>query len=123
MSKFSEKAAATTTNMTVFDGRGGDELKKIANRLLKTLSLTPEQVEDYFDAFTMFPLDRNKCISADSIKSFYENAGLDLSMDDCAIAMKAFTGNDLTFSLGFEAYVINMERWAKKVLVFVSLYL
>jgi Ca2+-binding EF-hand superfamily protein len=113
MSKFAQKASLA--NLTVLEGRAGDELKQIAERLLVSLSITGEQVEDYFDAFNMFTLDRNKCVTLDALKSFYGNAGLDLSEEDCENAIRAFTGNDLTFSLDFETYVINMERWQKKV--------
>jgi Ca2+-binding EF-hand superfamily protein len=123
MSKFSDKATANTTNVTVLEGRGGEELTVVARRLLLSLSITAEQVEDYYDAFTIFPLDRNKCVTMDAMKTFYKNAGLDLSDDDCENAIKAFTGNDLTFSLDFETYVINMERWARKVRVRVVLLL
>ena len=115
MSKFSDKATINATNLTILEGRGGEGMKKIAERLLLSLSISAEALEDYYDAFTIFPLDRNKCVSMDALKSFYDKAGLELSEEDCEDAMKAFTGNDLTFSLDFETYVINMERWARKV--------
>lgn len=118
MSKFSDKAAASSSNLTVLEGRGGEEMKNIAKRLLTSLSISAESIEDYYDAFTIFPLDRNKCVTMDALRIFYEKAGLELSEGDCEDAMKAFTGNDLTFSLDFETYVINMERWARKVLPF-----
>lgn len=115
MSKFSEKAATNSANVTVLQGREGPELKVVAQRLLTTLSITTDKVDDYFEAFSIFPLDKNKRVTLAAIQSFYEAAGLDLSEDDCRNAMKAFTGNELTFSLDFETYVINMERWARKV--------
>jgi hypothetical protein len=54
-------------------------------------------------------------VTMDAMKTFYSAAGLELSEEDCRDAMKAFTGNELTFTLDFEIYVINMERWARKV--------
>mmetsp|Transcript_5575 Transcript_5575/g.9146 ORF Transcript_5575/g.9146 Transcript_5575/m.9146 type:complete len:167 (+) Transcript_5575:94-594(+) len=115
MPKFSEKANASTANPSLLDGREGEELKHITGRLMTTLSINAEKVEDYFNAFSIFPLDKKKCVTMNALKSFYERAGLDLSEEDCIDAMKAFTGNELTFTLDFETYVINMERWARKV--------
>mmetsp|Transcript_5576 Transcript_5576/g.9147 ORF Transcript_5576/g.9147 Transcript_5576/m.9147 type:complete len:181 (+) Transcript_5576:94-636(+) len=114
MPKFSEKANASTANPSLLDGREGEELKHITGRLMTTLSINAEKVEDYFNAFSIFPLDKKKCVTMNALKSFYERAGLDLSEEDCIDAMKAFTGNELTFTLDFETYVINMERWARK---------
>jgi hypothetical protein len=115
MSKFSEKASASSVNITLLEGRAGAELKSVALRLIKTLSISAAKVEDYFDAFSIFPLDRQMRVTMDAMKTFYSAAGLELSEEDCRDAMKAFTGNELTFTLDFEIYVINMERWARKV--------
>ena len=115
MSKFSEKASASSVNITLLEGRAGAELKAVALRLIKTLSISAAKVEDYFDAFSIFPLDRQMRVTMDAMKTFYSAAGLELSEEDCRDAMKAFTGNELTFTLDFETYVINMERWARKV--------
>lgn len=115
MSKFSEKASASSVNITLLEGRAGAELKSVALRLIKTLSISAAKVEDYFDAFSIFPLDRQMRVTMDAMKTFYSAAGLELSEEDCRDAMKAFTGNELTFTLDFETYVINMERWARKV--------
>ena len=115
MSKFSEKASASSVNITLLEGRAGAELKAVALRLIKTLSVSAAKVEDYFDAFSIFPLDRQMRVTMDAMKTFYSAAGLELSEEDCRDAMKAFTGNELTFTLDFETYVINMERWARKV--------
>lgn len=115
MSKFSEKASASSVNITLLEGRAGAELKSVALRLIKTLSVSAAKVEDYFDAFSIFPLDRQMRVTMDAMKTFYSAAGLELSEEDCRDAMKAFTGNELTFTLDFETYVINMERWARKV--------
>ena len=115
MSKFSEKASASSVNITLLEGRAGAELKSVALRLIKTLSISAAKVEDYFDAFSIFPLDRQMRVTMDAMKTFYSEAGLELSEEDCRDAMKAFTGNELTFTLDFETYVINMERWARKV--------
>ena len=102
-------------NITLLEGRAGAELKSVALRLIKTLSVSAAKVEDYFDAFSIFPLDRQMRVTMDAMKTFYSAAGLELSEEDCRDAMKAFTGNELTFTLDFETYVINMERWARKV--------
>jgi hypothetical protein len=115
MSKFSEKASASSVNITLLEGRAGAELKALALRLIKTLSISAAKVEDYFDAFSIFPLDKQMRVTMDAMKTFYSAAGLELSEEDCRDAMKAFTGNELTFTLDFETYVINMERWARKV--------
>lgn len=115
MSKFSEKASASSVNITLLEGRAGAELKSVALRLIKTLSISAAKVEDYFDAFSIFPLDKQMRVTMDAMKTFYSAAGLELSEEDCRDAMKAFTGNELTFTLDFEIYVINMERWARKV--------
>ena len=115
MSQFSEQASASSVNITLLEGRAGAELKSVALRLIKTLSISAAKVEDYFDAFSIFPLDRQMRVTMDAMKTFYSAAGLELSEEDCRDAMKAFTGNELTFTLDFETYVINMERWARKV--------
>lgn len=115
MSKFVRKATTNSVNLTVLEGRAGDEMKSIAQHLLVSLSLSPEQLEDYFDAFAIFPLDERNCITMEAMKSFYESSGLELSDEDCRNAMRAFTGNESASLLNFESYVINMERWQKQV--------
>lgn len=105
MSKFSDKAIINASNLTVLEGRGGDGMKRIAQRLLVSLSISAETVEDYYDAFIIFPLDRNKCITMDSLKSFYDKAGLELSEEECEDAMRAFTGRNVLILINVVTYM------------------
>jgi Ca2+-binding EF-hand superfamily protein len=128
-SQFTKKAmvhvSGAQTVATLCDGREGNELKFIARRLQTTLNLTPEQIDDYYDAFQMFPLDSNQRISASSIQIFYENSDINLSQNDAMNALSAFLGTSRGNhslqgnSIDFELFVINLEKWMKKVL-FVS---
>jgi hypothetical protein len=125
-SQFTKKAmvhvSGAQTVASLCDGREGNDLKIIAQRLQATLNLTPEQIDDYYDAFQMFPLDSNQRISASSIQIFYENSDINLTQNDAMNALNAFLGttrgNHHSLqgkSIDFELFVINLEKWMKKV--------
>ena len=142
-SKFTKKAmvhvSGTQTIGSLCDGREGNELKIIAKRLQSTLNLTCEEIDDYYDAFQMFPLDSRHQISAASIQTFYENSDINLTHSDAMNALYAFLGGGPTMtaaatgttttvgrggnhhslqginSIDFELFVIHLEKWMKKV--------
>mmetsp|Transcript_15916 Transcript_15916/g.23980 ORF Transcript_15916/g.23980 Transcript_15916/m.23980 type:complete len:176 (+) Transcript_15916:118-645(+) len=117
LSKFTEKAidhVSSQTAVSILDGREGQALKIVATRLQMALKLTNEQLDDYYDAFVMFPLDDNHRISVSSLQKFYTEADIDLSEEDCLRAIGSLSGINGLVSLDFEAFVLSMERWIKK---------
>jgi hypothetical protein len=108
---------------TLLDGREGNELKALAQRLKTTLNLTAEQIDDYYDAFLMFPRDSHNKISSSSIQIFYENSDINLEYEDGMKALHAFTSSRTVNSIDFESFVVNMEKWMKKVSIFLSCFL
>jgi hypothetical protein len=118
MSSFTSKALGHVIGQvatTIVDGREGLTLKLIATRLQLSLRLTAEQIDDYYDAFIMFPLDNNQRISVSSLQEFYSKSDIDLSSDDCLKAMRSFVGIENIVSIDFESFVHSMERWEKRV--------
>jgi Ca2+-binding EF-hand superfamily protein len=118
MSQFTRKAMVHVSGQsvtTLLDGREGNELRDLAQRLKSTLNLTAEQIDDYYDAFLMFPRDSSNKISVSSIQIFYENSDIKLEYEDGAKALHAFTGSRNVNSIDFESFVVNLERWMKKV--------
>ena len=109
--------SGTRARQSVVDGREGVRLKAIAVRLQLAYALTNEQIDDYYDAFIMFPLDSNQRISSQSVFKFYENADVELSEENCLTAIRAFTGIQNIEGLDFEQYVVAMEKWMKKVII------
>jgi hypothetical protein len=119
MSTFAQKAllhvSSTQAKLSILEGREGVRLQAIATRLRSAYGITSEQIEDYYDAFIMFPLDSNQRISPMSILKFYSKAEVELSEENCLIALREFCGIQNTESLDFETYVMSMEKWMKKV--------
>ena len=119
MSAFAQKAiqhvSGSRSKLSILDGREGVRLKAIATRLQLAYGLSAEKIDDYYDAFTMFPLDSSQRISPSSMFKFYADADVELSEENCLNAMRAFTNIQNIESLDFETYVVSMERWMKKV--------
>lgn len=123
MSNFARKAIVHISGQnttTLIDGREGNELKLIAKRLKSTLNLTNEQIDDYYDTFIMYPLDNNNQLTISSIQLFYSNSDIELTYEDALKSLQAFTGERNIHSIDFETFVVNMEKWIKKVFYFID---
>lgn len=126
MSNFTKKAINHLTGQTIqtiSEGREGNELKEISERLKLNLNLTSEQIDDYYNTFHIFPLDLNNCLTIKSIQMFYYNSDIELSYEDSLKALQIFTGSrNNDHIIDFETFVVNMEKWMKKV-IFLFLFL
>ena len=119
MSNFTRKALnhLTGQNLTpIINGREGNTLKLIAEKLKISLNLTITEIDDYYDTFLLFPLDQFNHLTINSIQLFYLNSDILLSYDDALKSLQAFTGirNNISY-IDFETFVVNMEKWSKKV--------
>lgn len=118
-SKFTQKALAHATGQamtTLLDGREGPELQIIAQRLHSSpYNLSSEEIDDYYDAYCIFPLDSSHHINATSLQIFYENSDITLEYQDAVNALHVFLGQRNLTSIDFEVFVVNMEKWKKKV--------